>query len=143
MGGLSARAAGPRGGQGGRITVGGLPPPRRPTPVLRDAGACLSATNPASLDEASLNGAAITVSLVGLTFASGVSASSFALVTSPTIAGLSISRVTGGETVRLTFTVWCTIRLWRHRDRARWMAAFDGRPGAVRRENGAGGPCGP
>ena len=58
--------------------------------------AYLSATNPASLTEATLNGATVTVSFGGLTFASGVSASSFALVTSPTIAGLSIANVTGG-----------------------------------------------
>ena len=58
--------------------------------------AYLSATGPASLTEATLNGATVTVSLGGLTYASGVSASSFALVTSPTIAGLSIANVTGG-----------------------------------------------
>ena len=60
------------------------------------APAYLSATNPASLTEANLNGATVTVSLGGLTFASGVSASSFQLVTSPAISGLSISNVTGG-----------------------------------------------
>ena len=58
--------------------------------------AYLSATNPASLTEATLNGATVTVSLGGPTFASGVSAFSFALVTSPAIAGLPISNVTGG-----------------------------------------------
>ena len=56
-----------------------------------------------SLTEATLNGATVTVSLGGLTFASGVSASSFALVTSPAIAGLSIATVTGGaRTVTVT-----------------------------------------
>ena len=58
--------------------------------------AYISATSPASLTEATLNGATVTVSLGGPTYASGVSASSFALVTSPAIAGLSISNVTGG-----------------------------------------------
>ena len=42
-----------------------------------------------SLTEANLNGATVTVSLGGLTYASGVSASSFALVNSPVISGLS------------------------------------------------------
>ena len=60
------------------------------------APAYISATNPASLAEANLNGATVTVSLGGLTYASGVSASSFALVTSPAIAGLTIANVTGG-----------------------------------------------
>ena len=60
------------------------------------SGAYVSATNPAAPTEATLNGAAVTVSLGGLTFASGVSASSFALVTNPTITGLSIANVTGG-----------------------------------------------
>ena len=60
------------------------------------SGAYVSATSPASLTEATLNGATVTFSLGGLTFASGVSASSFALVTSPAIAGLSVSNVTGG-----------------------------------------------
>ena len=60
------------------------------------APAYISATNPASLTEANLNGATVTVSLGGLTFASGVSASSFQLVTSPAISGLSVSNVTGG-----------------------------------------------
>ena len=67
------------------------------------APAYISATNPSSLTEANLNGATVTVSLGGLTFASGVSASSFALVTSPSIAGLTIANVTGGaRTVTVT-----------------------------------------
>ena len=65
--------------------------------------AYLSATNPSSLTEANLNGATVTVSLGGLTYASGVSASSFALVTTPAIAGLTVSNVTGGaRTVTVT-----------------------------------------
>ena len=47
------------------------------------APAYISATNPSSLTEANLNGATVTVSLGGLTYASGVSVSSFALVVSP------------------------------------------------------------
>ena len=65
----------------------------------------ISATNPASLTEANLNGATVTVSLGGLTFASGVSASSFALVTNPTIAGLSIGNVAGGASGTRTATL--------------------------------------
>ena len=69
------------------------------------APAYLSATNPSSLTEANLNGATVTVSLGGLTFASGVSASSFQLVTSPAISGLSISNVTGGASGTRTATL--------------------------------------
>ena len=54
------------------------------------------ASNPATLTEGNLNGARLTVTLIGVTYASGVSASSFHLVTSPTIAGLSIGSFTGG-----------------------------------------------
>ena len=54
----------------------------------------ISATSPAALTEANLNGATVTVSLAGRTFASGVSASSFALES--TVNGLSVGSVTGG-----------------------------------------------
>ena len=55
------------------------------------------ASNPSPLTEANLGGAALTLTLPsGATFASDVSASSFALVTNPAIAGLSISNITGG-----------------------------------------------
>ena len=70
------------------------------------APAYLSATNPASLTEANLNGARLTVTLPsGFTFASGVSTSSFALATNPTIAGLAISNVTGGASGTRTATL--------------------------------------
>ncbi len=53
--------------------------------------------NPAPLTDANLNGATLTVTLpTGVTFSSGVSASSFVLVTSPALTGLSIGSVTGG-----------------------------------------------
>ena len=69
------------------------------------SGATL-ASNPATLTEANLNGATLTVTLPsGTTFASGVSASSFALVTNPTIAGLSIGNVTGGASGTRTATL--------------------------------------
>ena len=55
--------------------------------------------------EAALNGARRTVSLGGPTFASGVSASSFALVTSPSIAGLTIANVTGGASGSMSATL--------------------------------------
>ena len=64
--------------------------------VFGGSGAYVSATNPASLTESALNGATVTVTLVGLTYASGVSASSFTLVTSPSLSGLSVSGITGG-----------------------------------------------
>ena len=64
--------------------------------VFGGSGAYVSATNPASLTESALNGATVTVTLVGLTYASGVSASSFSLATNPTLSGLSVSGITGG-----------------------------------------------
>ena len=64
--------------------------------VFGGSGAYVSATNPASLTESALNGATVTVTLVGLTYASGVSASSFSLVTNPSPSGLSVSGITGG-----------------------------------------------
>ena len=64
------------------------------------------ASNPSTLTEANLDGARLTVTLPsGFTFASGVSASSFALATNPTIAGLSISNVTGGASGTRTATL--------------------------------------
>ena len=59
-------------------------------------GASVSATSPSALTEASLNGATVTVALEDTTFAAGVTKSSFALVTSPAIAGLSVDSVSGG-----------------------------------------------
>ena len=61
--------------------------------VTVTAGASL-ASSPATLTEGNLNGARLTVTLIGVTFATGVSASSFHLVTNPTIA--SIGSLTGG-----------------------------------------------
>ena len=64
------------------------------------------ASNPSPLTEANLNGATLTVTLPsGTTFSSGVSASGFAFVTSPTLAGLSISNVTGGASGTRTATL--------------------------------------
>ena len=66
--------------------------------VTVNAGATL-ASNPTPLTEANLDGATLTVTLPsGFTYAAGVAAASFELVTAPTIAGLSISTVTGGAT---------------------------------------------
>ncbi len=53
------------------------------------------ASNPTILTEDNLDGATLTVTLAGVTFAAGVTAASFELVTSPTIAGLSIGGVAG------------------------------------------------
>ena len=52
--------------------------------------------SPGILTAATLNGAAVTVSLDKTTFASGVGASSFELVTSPAVAGLTVGSVSGG-----------------------------------------------
>ena len=72
--------------------------------VTVNAGASL-ASSPATLTEANLDGAMLTVTLAGVTYAAGVSATSFQLVTSPTIAGLSIGSVTGGATGTTTATL--------------------------------------
>ena len=63
--------------------------------VTVTAGASL-ASSPSPLAEANLHGAELAVTLIGVTFASGVSASSFQLATAPTIPGLSIASVSGG-----------------------------------------------
>ncbi len=55
-----------------------------------------SIASPSILTAATLNGAAVTVSLDKTTFASGVGASSFALTASPAIAGLTVGSVSGG-----------------------------------------------
>ena len=69
-------------------------------------GGVTVASNPATLTEANLDGATLTVTLPsGTTFASGVSASSFELVTSPAIAGLSIGNVAGGASGATTATL--------------------------------------
>ncbi len=60
-----------------------------------NAGATL-ASSPSPLTEDNLAGATLTVTLAGVTYNASVSATSFELVTSPTIAGISISGVTGG-----------------------------------------------
>ncbi len=66
--------------------------------VTVNAGATL-ASNPTSLTESNLDSAMLTVTLPsGFTFAAGVTATSFELVTSPAIAGLSISTVSDGAT---------------------------------------------
>ena len=72
--------------------------------VTVTAGASL-ASSPSPLAEANLHGASLTVTLIGVTYASGVSASSFQLATAPTIAGLSIASVTGGASGSTTATL--------------------------------------
>ena len=72
--------------------------------VTVTAGASL-ASSPSPLTEANLNGATLTVTLIGATYASGVSASSFQLATAPTIAGLSIGSVSGGAAGSTTATL--------------------------------------
>ena len=72
--------------------------------VTVNAGASL-ASSPTTLTEANLDGAMLTVTLAGVTYAAGVSATSFELVTSPTIAGLSINSITGGASGTTTATL--------------------------------------
>ena len=72
--------------------------------VTVTAGASL-ASSPSPLTEANLNGATLTVTLIGATYASGVGASSFQLATAPTIAGLSIGSVSGGASGSTAATV--------------------------------------
>ena len=72
--------------------------------VTVTAGASL-ASSPSPLAEANLHGAELAVTLIGVTYASGVSASSFQLATAPTIAGLSIASVTGGAAGTTTATL--------------------------------------
>ncbi len=85
-------------------------------PVVRDlptdyprhkvlgSGVAILSTNPSSLTETNLDGATLALSLTGTTFASGVTADSFALA--PAISGLSIANVagaaSGGTTATLT-----------------------------------------
>ena len=68
-------------------------------------GASVSATSPSALTEANLNGATVTVALEDTTFAAGVTKSSFALVASPAIAGLTIDRISGGASGSTTATL--------------------------------------
>ena len=63
--------------------------------VTVTAGASLASSS-SPLAEANLHGAELAVTLIGVTYASGVSASSFQLATTPTIPGLSIASVSGG-----------------------------------------------
>ena len=70
---------------------------------LTVVGAWVS-TNPATLTETNLNGATVTVELAGTTFASGVTASSFALEPA-TIPGLSIASISGGAAGSTTATL--------------------------------------
>ena len=73
--------------------------------VTVNAGATL-ASSPATLTEANLDSAMLTVTLPsGFTFAAGVTATSFELVTNPALAGLSINSVTGGATGTTTATL--------------------------------------
>ena len=67
--------------------------------------ASVSATSPSALTEANLNGATVTVALEDTTFAAGVTKSSFALVASPAIAGLTIGSVSGGASGSTTATL--------------------------------------
>ena len=72
--------------------------------VTVTAGASL-ASSPSPLAEANLHGAELAVTLIGVTYASGVSASSFQLATVPTIPGLSVASVTGGASGSTTATL--------------------------------------
>ena len=78
----------------GTVTVTAAPPAAPPAAVTPDPpNAAIASTTPSKLAEANLDGAELTVTLTHATFASGVSASGFELVTA--IPGLTISRVSG------------------------------------------------
>ena len=66
-------------------------------------GASIASTSPATLTEANLNTATVSLSLAHTAFASGVTAASFELVTA--IPGLSISQVSGGASGTTTATL--------------------------------------
>ena len=66
-------------------------------------GASIASTSPASLTEASLNNATVSLSLAHTTFASGVTAASFELVTA--IPGVSVSQVSGAAVNTTTATL--------------------------------------
>ena len=73
--------------------------------------AAISSTTPAALTEENLNGATITVTLTGTTFASGVTTASFQLVTTMTGVTIdSVSSVSSGDTTA-TLTLSSTATL--------------------------------
>ena len=88
----------------GTVTVTAAPPAAPPSAVTPDPpNAAIASTTPSKLAEANLDGAELTVTLTHATFASGVSASGFELVTA--IPGLTISRVSGVTADEATLTL--------------------------------------
>ena len=93
------------GGTGNPVDYGSLPRIQNsPNHKVAGSAIAISAVNPSSLTERNVDGATIALSLTGTTFASGVTAASFALV--PAVPGLSIANVagaaSGGTTATLT-----------------------------------------
>ena len=66
------------------------------------------ASSPLTLTETNLNGTTLTVTLLGVTYAAGLSPGRFELVTNPNIAGLSINSVSGGGAGETTATLTLT-----------------------------------
>ncbi len=93
------------GGSGNPVDYGSLPRIQNsPNHKVAGSAIAISAVNPSSLTERNVDGATIALSLTDTTFASGVTAASFALV--PPVPGLSIANVagaaSGGTTATLT-----------------------------------------
>ena len=78
-----------------------------PNHKVAGSAIAISSVNPSSLTERNVDGATIALSLTGTTFASGVTAASFALV--PAVPGVSIANVagaaSGGTTATLTLAL--------------------------------------
>ncbi len=73
--------------------------PAQPAHKVIGSAASISSTSPAILHENNLNAATVTVALTGVTFGSGVTASSFELVTTMTgVTVNSVSSVSSGDT---------------------------------------------
>ena len=93
------------GGTGNPVDYDSLPRIQNsPNHKVAGSAIAISSVSPSSLTEQNLDGATIALSLTGTTFASGVTADSFALA--PAISGLSIANVagaaSGGTTATLT-----------------------------------------
>ena len=73
--------------------------------ITDDEGPAADIASPFILTAATLNNASVLVRLFRTAFASGVGASSFEVVTSPAVAGLSIAGVTGGSAGGTTATL--------------------------------------
>ena len=85
--------------------------PAQPAHKVIGSAASISSTSPAILHEGNLDNATVTVALTGVTFGSGVTASSFELVTTMTgVTVNSVSSVSSGDT-SATLTLASTVNI--------------------------------